>query len=265
MKNRIGFIIDLDGTMYRGQEMVEHADEFVAELIRRGIPHLFLTNNSSRTPQAVAEHLRNLGIPAEAGNVYTAAQAAARYISREKSGARVYVIGENGLLEAVNEAGLEVVEDKPDYVVQGIDRSFSYAKLAEAVRHIRSGAVYIQTNPDVLLPSDGGFMPGAGSIGAAIQTAAGRPPIVIGKPSAIIMRDAIELLGLAPDQVWVIGDNVLTDIKAGEAAGCRTALVLTGLATRANLAEALEAAGVVPDLVCDDLPGLLKRLLAHTA
>jgi len=263
MKNKIGFIIDLDGTMYRGNEMVEHADEFVLQLNRLGIPHLFLTNNSSRTPHAVAEHLRSLGIPAEADHVYTTAQAAARYISREKSSARVYVIGENGLLEAVNEAGLEVVQDEPDYVVQGIDRSFDYAKLAEAVRHIRSGAVYVQTNPDLLLPSDNGFMPGAGSIGAAIQAASGSTPVVIGKPSVIIMRDAIELLGLAPDRVWVIGDNAATDIGAGQSAGCKTALVLTGLTTRDNLSSMLEGAGVEPNLVCDNLPQLLEKVLGN--
>ena len=263
MKNKIGLIIDLDGTMYRGNQMVEHADEFVAQLIKSGIPHLFLTNNSSRTPHVVAEHLKGMGIPAEPDNVYTAAQAAARYISREQSGARVYVIGEHGLLEAVQEAELEVVQDKPDYVVQGIDRSFDYAKLAEAVRHIRSGAVYIQTNPDLLLPSDNGFMPGAGSIGAAIQAASGRSPVVIGKPSAIIMKDAIELLGLTPDQVWVIGDNAATDIRAGQAAGCKTALVLTGLTTRDNLSSMIDGAGVEPDLVCDSLPILLERLLVQ--
>lgn len=261
MKKRIGLIIDLDGTMYRGKQMVEHADEFVSKLLELDMPHLFLTNNSSRTPQAVAEHLKSLGIPAEAGNVYTAAQAAARYISREKSGANVYVIGENGLEEAVIEAGLAVVQEQPDYVVQGIDRSFNYAKLAEAVRHIRSGAVYIQTNPDLLLPSDHGFMPGAGSIGAAIQAASGCAPVVIGKPSAIIMRDAIERLDLPPERVWVIGDNAATDIKAGQAAGCRTALVLTGLTTRANLQVMLESAGAEPDLICDDLPELLSKLL----
>jgi len=264
MNNPVGLIIDLDGTMYRGKQMVEHADAFIRQLRERHVPYLFLTNNSSRTPSQVAEHLCEMGIPAEASDVYTAAQAAAAYIRRQREQAKVYLIGETGLEQASLQEGFVITrEEQPDYVVQGIDRRFSYDTLAKAVQYIRSGAVYVQTNPDLLLPSDNGFMPGAGSLGAAIQAASGAEPIVIGKPSTIIMEDAIRILDMPKDHIWVVGDNAATDVKAGYAAGCRTALVLTGLTTRDNMQQLLGRAGVVPDLVCDDLPSLLEAVLSR--
>jgi 4-nitrophenyl phosphatase len=265
MNGRIGLIIDLDGTMYRGRKMVENADLFVRRLKERSIPHLFLTNNSSRPPEQVAAHLRGLGIVAEDSSVYTAAQAAAGYVRRQREGAKVFVVGEEGLRQAIRQEGLKIVEDGPaDYVVQGIDRNFHYDVLKAAVRLIRGGAVYVQTNPDLLLPSDGELLPGAGSIGAAIQAASGASPVVIGKPSTIIMEDAIRLLGLPRDRIWVIGDNAATDVKAGRAAGCRTALVLTGLTTRDNMDVLLRQAGEQPDLICDDLLSLWDAVIGDS-
>ncbi len=261
MTARCGLIIDLDGTMYHGGKMVAYADEFVSGLRDRKIPYLFLTNNSSRTPEEVAKQLTGMGIPADAAQVYTSAQAAASYIRKKRPGAKVYVLGEPGLHAALKEAGLQqVTDEQPDYVVQGIDFSFDYAKLERAAGYIRSGADFILTNPDLLLPTDRGFIPGAGTLGAAIQAASGKQPVVIGKPSTIIMEDVIERIGLPADQVWVVGDNAATDMRAGQAAGCRTALMLTGITTRDNLQETLETAGVKPDLICDDIPALAEAL-----
>jgi 4-nitrophenyl phosphatase len=256
-----GLLIDLDGTIYKGNQMVERADEFVIRLKERGIPFLFVTNNSSRTPEAVAEHLRGMGIQAEREDVYTAAQAAAQYITEQNKGRKAAVIGESGLHQALIEAGLEITADeRPDFVVQGIDRQFTYEKLKLAVGQIREGASYILTNPDLLLPSDGGLIPGAGSISAAIQAASQVQPVVIGKPSTIIMNYAMERMDLLPENVWVIGDNMLTDIGAGKAAGCKTALVLTGITTRENLPEMIERAGFEADVVCGDLIDFLELL-----
>lgn len=264
MSNEIGLIIDLDGTMYQGKQMIPYADRFIQTLRERDIRFLFLTNNSSRPPEQVADHLGEMGIPATKEEIYTAAIAAARYIKRQKNDAIVYVVGEGGLVQAIREEGLRIVEDEsteqPDFVVQGIDRQFTYDRMARAVQFIRDGAAYVQTNPDLLLPTDGGFIPGAGSIGAAIQAASGAVPVVIGKPSTIIMNDAISILGLPAERIWVVGDNVSTDIKAGVMAGCRTALPLTGLTTRDNLEEMLERAGVTPDLTGDDLASLLDDI-----
>lgn len=262
MYREIGFIIDLDGTMYRGGQMVEAADVFIDRLQKRQIPYLFLTNNSSKAPEEVADHMKQMGIPARPDDVYTTAIAAAHYIRTNHPGASVHVIGEEGLREAIRQAGLKIVEDEqPDVVVQGIDRQFTYDKLARAVQYIRDGAVSIMTNPDLLLPNDDGFQPGAGSIGAAIQAASGQAPVVIGKPSSIIMKDAVERLGLPAERIWVVGDNAATDIKAGVNAGCRTALVLTGLTNRSNMKQLLSIASVTPDLVSEDLMSLMAELL----
>ena len=144
--------------------------------------------------------------------------------------------------------------------MQGIDFSFDYAKLERAAGYIRSGADFILTNPDLLLPTDRGFIPGAGTLGAAIQAASGKQPVVIGKPSTIIMEDVIERIGLPAGMgVRVVGDNAATDMRAGQA-GRRTALMLTGITTRDNLQETLESAGVKPDLICDDIPALAEAL-----
>ncbi|PYI55889.1 HAD-IIA family hydrolase [Paenibacillus flagellatus] len=253
------FLIDLDGTMYAGNTPIPHAAAFVDRLRELALPFLFVTNNSSRTPEAVASHLREMGIAAEPGEVVTSSQATARYVLERGRGRRVYAIGEDGLKRALAEAGLELVEDEPDFVVQGIDRDFSYRKLEAAVRFIAAGAEYVLTNPDRLLPSDGKLVPGAGAISGSIREALWVEPTVIGKPSDRIMRFALERLSADAD-VWAVGDNPATDIGAGVAAGLRTALVLTGIATPDNAAEAIAAAGVTPDLVCGSLLELLERL-----
>jgi 4-nitrophenyl phosphatase len=248
-----GFIIDLDGTLYRGNEAIPYAEAFIRKLLKEGLPFLLVTNNSSRTPSQVAAHLGELGIAVSSEAVYTSSQAAAQYLQEHQAGNTVAVIGENGLRQALEQAGFIITDDHPDTLVQGIDRQFNYDKLAAAVQMLGAGTRYVMTNPDHLLPSHAGLMPGAGSLGAAIQAASGVEPVIIGKPSPIIMNYAIRRLGLTAPDVWVIGDNMATDIRGGALAGCRTALVLTGLVTRDRVKEHTARAGVKPDLVCEDL------------
>lgn len=258
-----GFIIDLDGTMYAGSSPIRGAAAFVSRLKAARLPYLYATNNSSRRPEQVALHLQQVsGVSAGPEEVVTSAQAAARYAAGRKPGATVYAIGEEGLLHALEEAGLVLADEgeAPDYVIQGIDRSFTYDKLTAAVRFIRQGAAYILTNPDRLLPGDGGLMPGAGSLSEAISAASGMAPVIIGKPSPILLDMAVERLGLPRDDIWVVGDNLLTDIEGGYAAGCRTALVLTGVTTADNVGGKLRHSGIEPDLVCRDLLELWDRI-----
>ncbi|MFD0711665.1 HAD-IIA family hydrolase [Paenibacillus sp. GCM10027626] len=260
MRKLGGLLIDLDGTLYHGNTMIDGADRLIRGLERLNLPYLFVTNNSSAAPEAVAERLKSMGIPAEPQHVCTSAQAAAAYICDRYQDGRVFVVGEHGLEHALLEAGLQVVQEKPNVVVQGIDRHLTYERLAAAVSHIRSGADYILTNPDVLLPSDKGFIPGAGSISAMLERASGAEPTVIGKPSAIMMNYALSRIGLPVEQVWVIGDNPATDIAAAHAVGCRSALVLTGLATETNYKELLGRANCHADEVIGDLHLLLQRI-----
>jgi 4-nitrophenyl phosphatase len=270
-----GFLIDLDGTLYAGRNPIPYAYEFIALLQHKKLPFLLLTNNSSRMPEEVTAHLYEVsGIQAAAQHIYTSAQAAAQYIVDQQGHKTVYCIGEKGLIRTLEEADLKVMTSdgetghlafKPDqpppkYVVQGIDRQFTYEKLKHAVQFIAQGAAFINTNPDHLLPSEGGLQPGAGAIAAAIEAASQVKPIVIGKPSSIIMHYAIQRLNLAPSEIWVIGDNIRTDIGGGKLAGCRTALVLTGLATSENVQEQIQASGIHPDLVCAHLMALAEEL-----
>jgi 4-nitrophenyl phosphatase len=257
-----GFLLDLDGTLYHGDAPIPYAPEFIGWLRQQGFPYLYVTNNSSRTPEQVAAHLEKVGIEASPEEVLTSSQAAALYMKERNTSRRVFAVGEIGLQQALHQAGFtEAVEgESPDFVVQGIDRTFSYEKLAAAVRHIRNGAAFVLTNPDHLLPSNNELRPGAGSIAAAIERASQIEPTVIGKPSPIIMNYAIAKLGLPREQVWVVGDNLLTDIQGGLAAGCRTALVLSGLVSKATLEQEQQRTGVRAELVCTHLMELAERL-----
>ncbi|MNB78715.1 putative hydrolase YutF [compost metagenome] len=260
MDNIGGLLIDLDGTLFHGGRMIPGADMLIEGLRKEGIPFLFVTNNSSRTAAGVAAHLRNMGIEAKAEEVCTSSLAAARYIAGELPEARVAILGEEGLIDACRTAGLNIVEDDPQFVVQGIYRAFTYASLAQASRWIMGGARFVLTNPDLMLPSDDGVMPGAGTIGAAIEAASGVAPVVIGKPEAHLITYAASILGIKPEEAVVVGDNMRTDISAGVSAGCRTVLVLTGLTTADNLEHYKSVTGVTPDEICGDLAELMAML-----
>lgn len=258
-------LFDLDGTLYRGDARIEGADRLVAKLTGQGVPCWFVTNNSTRTPAEVAAHLRHLDIPAEEDRVVTSAMAAAYYVKSRHPGADAFVIGEHGLREAVREAGLRLLTgeddgEKASVVVQGLDRKLTYETLRQAIAHLLDGAAFVQTNPDRLLPMEGSFLPGAGTIGAALEAATGIKPVVIGKPSSILMDYALRLAGASPARTWVIGDNPHTDIAAGVGAGCPTVLVLTGYCDESNRERECARAGVVPDAICDALEDL-QRLI----
>lgn len=253
-------LFDLDGTLYRGNEPIPGAGQLISDLQRKGIPCLYVTNNSTRTALEVTEHLHVMGIPAEERMVVTSAQAAAYYIQENHPRARTFVIGEKGLHEALLDQGIHIIGNDDDddeqlqyaeVVVQGLDRKLNYERMTLAVKHLLHGAIFIQTNPDRLLPVDGGFLLGAGSIGAALEAASGIQPIVIGKPSEIMMNYTLKKAGTASDRSWVIGDNPYTDLAAGRNAGCPTILVLTGLCTKDNWEVHCQAAGVQPHAVCE--------------
>ncbi|MFD1990126.1 TIGR01457 family HAD-type hydrolase [Paenibacillus nicotianae] len=263
--NRKGLLIDLDGTLYHGDTVIEGASAWIQDLQSKQIPYLFVTNNSSRTPQGVADHLTHLGIPASAAQVCTSAMAAAYYIAQQSPASSVYVIGEDGLKQAATEHGLQLTEEQPDYVLQGIDRQFTYEKLTKALRLIAGGAKFILTNPDLQLPSHDGLLPGAGTIGASIVAATGIEPVVIGKPSAILMEYALERLGLPAKDAIVVGDNLLTDIAAGAAAGCVTVLVLSGITTTDNISTHEAKAGVKADIICQDLAEVISALELYSS
>ncbi|WP_110928601.1 TIGR01457 family HAD-type hydrolase [Bacillus massiliglaciei] len=235
MKSYQGYLIDLDGTMYRGTEEIAEAANFIEQLRKREIPYLFVTNNSSRTPAQVASKLRDFRIPTTEEQVFTTSMATANFIAERKADAAVYAIGEEGILEALKEKGLTLTEEKPEFVVVGIDRGITYEKLAIACLGVRNGAKFISTNGDIAIPTERGLLPGNGALTSVITVSTQVEPIFIGKPEAIIVEQALKVLGVPKDQVLMVGDNYDTDILAGINAGIDTLLVHTGVTSREHL------------------------------
>lgn len=236
MRKYRGYLIDLDGTMYRGTELIKEAADFVKKLRELDLPYLFVTNNSSRTPAQVAEKLRSFTIAAGEEQVFTTSMATANYIFEQKSDASVYVIGEEGIKNALMEKGLTFAEEHADYVVVGIDRLINYEKLATACLAVRNGAVFISTNGDIAIPTERGLLPGNGSLTSVITVSTQTKPTFIGKPESIIMEQALQVLGTSKEETLMVGDNYDTDILAGMNAGLDTLLVHTGVTTKELLA-----------------------------
>jgi len=249
MKKYKGYLIDLDGTMYRGTELIEEAALFVRKLREQNIPYLFVTNNSSRTPQQVATKLRDFGIPTTDEQVFTTSMATANYVVQKKRDATVYCIGEEGLRNALAEKGIKQAEENVDFVVCGIDREITYEKFVTACLAVRAGATFISTNADIAIPTERGLLPGNGSLTSVIAVSTATQPIFIGKPEAIIMEQALKVLGTSKDETIMVGDYYDTDILAGMNAGLDTLLVHTGVTTK----ELLKGYDRQPTYVLDSL------------
>lgn len=230
-----GYLIDLDGTMYKGAEKIPAAPRFIQRLREAAVPFLFLTNNSTSTPEDVAVRLTDhFGIEAYKEEVYTSSLATADYLTTlgVKS---VYVIGEKGLREALKQAGFQEDEESPDAVVVGLDREVTYKDFETATLAIHNGAHFIGTNKDTNLPTERGLVPGAGSLVALLERATRQQPKFIGKPESIIMDEALQRIGLTKEEVLMVGDNYETDILAGLENGIDTLLVFTGFTSEEDL------------------------------
>ncbi|MFC1463134.1 HAD-IIA family hydrolase [Verrucomicrobiota bacterium] len=243
-----GILLDLDGTIYWGQKEVAGASGFVREQQEAGIRCLFVTNRSNRTPERIRDQLGGYGIACETGDILTSGQATAQYIGSGK----VYCVGEDGLVAALEEAGLTVTDESAGFVVVSFDRFFTYDKMTTACRLIDGGARYIATNPDRCLRTEDGLVPGTGAIVASVTAGCGIDPVVIGKPERFIFDMAVKHLGMDYDQVIAVGDNLDTDIPAGHRAGIRTVLMLTGISSR----DDLDGAAVKPTWVAENFAEL---------
>ncbi len=230
-----GYLIDLDGTVYNGTEKIPAAVEFVKELNEKHIPYLFLTNNSTKHPRDVAEKLRSMEIEATEAQVLTTSMATAKYVSEQHPGAKVYPIGEEGLIMALEAEGLVLTDDDPDYVVMGLDREINYEKLSIGALAIRNGAKFVATNGDIKLPSERGFLPGAGSVISVLAVTTEVEPTFIGKPEPIMVEQALDVLGTSKRETLMVGDNYYTDILAGIHAGVDSLLVFTGVTVPEDL------------------------------
>ena len=247
-----GFLIDMDGVIYRGNQPIPGAEKFIAELQSRKIPFLFLTNNSQRTRRDVAMKLQRMGIDAQDTDVFTCSMATARFLARQKPHGTAYVIGEGGLLHALHQNGYAVVDHDPDYVVVGEGRSFTMEQIELAVRMIFNGAKLIATNLDPNCPTAHGPRPGCGAIVAMLESATGVKAFSVGKPSPIMMREARTQLGLRTEHTTMIGDTMDTDILGGVQMGARSILVLSGGTKR----EDVPRYAYQPDLIVDSIADL---------
>lgn len=251
---RRGFLIDMDGVIYRGGELIPGADLFVRSLLDRNIPFLFLTNNSQRTRRDVATKLNRMGIPITEKHVFTCAMATARFLAKQKPNGTAYVIGEGGLLTALHQNGYSIVDKAPDYVVVGEGRTLSFDSLETAVQMICDGAKLIATNLDPNCPTSKGTRPGCGAIVSLLEAATGVKSFSVGKPSPVMMRAARKELNLAASETIMIGDTMETDILGGVQLGYFTALVLSGTTQRRDLRHY----GYRPDLIIDSIASLVN-------
>ncbi len=228
-------LFDLDGTLYRGNEVIDGAVPAVQRLVDAGVRVAYVTNNSTQTRQIFSEKLSRMGFLCTPELVYGTAYGAAREAAR-RGFSRIAVVGEPGLKESLAEAGTEIVDfdDRPEAVIVGLCRTFTYDLMKAAMAAIRSGAFFIATNEDATFPIEGGgFIPGAGSVVAAIKTCSQTEPFVVGKPNPNLIQLAISELGVSAAETLVVGDRLDTDIEAGIRAGCAVHLVLTGVESEA--------------------------------
>ena len=246
-------LFDLDGVLYRGEGAVPSAPPTLAELRRRGVRPVFLTNNSSRTPLQVAEKLRGIGIEAEPAEVVTSALATAELLA-ERGGGGAFVIGQDGVREALSDAGIAIVDGDPeeaDLVVVGYDGGATYGSLKRASLLVQRGARLVATNADGSYPAADGLWPGAGALLAVITTTTGAEPEIVGKPFAPLFEAGRRRGG--GGHPLVVGDRLDTDIEGAARLGWDSMLVLTGVSGR----EDVERLGIVPTVIAEDVSALL--------
>lgn len=253
-------IVDLDGTVWRGDEVIPGAAEGIAALRDAGLEIQFVTNSTGVDREAFPATLESMGIPGDAGGLSTSASATAAYLAEHHPDADVYVVGSDVLFDEIRAAGLTVVSDpepdsRPtrgepaDVVVAGKAYDIDYDLLTETLWAFDSGTLFVATNTDRTFPTEEGLKPGAGCTIGAIEGMTGRDPLVVGKPSEHMADAVTERLGVAPGDCLVVGDNLHTDILMGERAGMETALVLTGATREAEIG----GSGIEPDHVIDSL------------
>lgn len=252
--SKTGFLIDMDGVIYRGHRAIRGAAEFVARLQTLGHPFLFLTNNSQRSRRDIRLRLRRMDMEVEEGHVFTCAMATARFLARQHPGGTAYVIGEGGLLNALHRNGYAVDDQRPDYVIVGEGKTLSMEMLEKAVTFVNGGARLIATNLDPNCPTEHGMRPGCGAIVRAIEAATGRTALALGKPSPITMCEAARELGTPPERTVVIGDTMATDILGGVQLGYTTVLVLSGGTSKKEVQDFAYR----PTLVVDSIADLLS-------
>jgi 4-nitrophenyl phosphatase len=258
-----GFVLDMDGVLYRGSHVIQEAPAFINALRAAGVAFTIATNNSTLSAAQYVAKLAGMGIDATEENIVTSSKATVAYLrSKYPQGTRIFVVGMAALKEAIFGDGY-YVEGQRDaqVVVSGADFELTYAALRVACLAIRDGADYVATNADVTFPAEDGLVPGSGAIVAALRAATSVDPVVVGKPSPVMVEACIQLMGLDKQHAVMLGDRLDTDILAGQRADVRTVLVLTGVST----VQEVQATGIAPDVIFPTLAPLTTALHARLA
>jgi NagD protein len=235
LRRKSGFIIDMDGVIYHGNQLIPGVIEFIGWLEAQKKKFLFLTNSSERSPRELQQKLERLGVHVGEEHFYTSALATAAFLKSQQPGGSVFAIGESGLINALYDAGLTMNDVNPDYVVVGESKAYTYDKITHAIRLVLKGAKLIGTNPDVTGPTDQGLVPATGALMAPIELATGSKAYYVGKPNPLIMRNALKKLDCRREDAVIIGDRMDTDIIAGIESEIETVLVLSGVTAEADI------------------------------
>jgi HAD superfamily hydrolase (TIGR01457 family) len=252
-----GFLLDMDGTFYLSDRLLEGALRFIDVLKRQRKTFLFLTNNSSKDRHQYAEKISRLGLPIPDEAVLTSGEATALYLRDRSPAARLFVVGTPFLEEEFRQHGFELVRQEPQFAVLGFDTTLTYEKLWALCDLVRAGVPYIATHPDFNCPTEKGYMPDVGAMMAFVKAATGREPdLVVGKPNRLIVDAAAVKLGLHVQDLAMIGDRLYTDIALGQSSGITTILVLSGETKAGDLRDSR----FQPDYVFENLGGVADRL-----
>lgn len=251
------FALDMDGTIYLGEKWIDGAREFLDAVDRAGKQYLFLTNNSSKNPQAYVEKLERMGLPVESDRIVTSGEATIDYLKKNFPGKSVYLLGNELLKEEFAKEGIILDEKNAEVVVVGFDTTLNYEKMCRVCDLVREGLPYISTHPDYNCPTETGFIPDAGAIHAFIHASAFRyPDHIIGKPNGDIMDYLVRRTGAKKSQTAMVGDRLYTDVAAGVNNGYTGILVLSG---EAGLKD-VEESEVIPDLIFSSVKEMIPFL-----
>jgi NagD protein len=248
------YLIDMDGVLVSGSRIIPGADAFVRRLHERNLKFLVLTNNPLYTPRDLAHRLSITGLDIPADRIFTSAMATARFLQAQKDRGTAFVIGESGLTTAIHDAGFVITDHDPDYVVLGETHTYNLELVTKAIRLVAAGAHFIATNPDPSGPSESGVVPACGAMAALIEAASGMSPFFVGKPNPLMMRTALNYLGVHSEHTVMVGDRMDTDIIAGVQSGMDTILVLSGVTTRQDVLRFPYQPTTIVDSVADIAP-----------
>lgn len=235
LRNKQGYISDMDGVIYHGNCILPGVKEFVDWLYKEDKPFLFLTNSSERSPRELRQKLSRMGLDVDESHFYTSALATAKFLAEQAPGCSAYVIGAPGLVNALYDVGITMNDVNPDYVVVGETDSYNYNMIIKAVQLVNKGARLVGTNPDMTGPSELGIIPACQALVAPIALSTGKPPYYVGKPNPLMMRTGLKMLNVHSADAVMIGDRMDTDIVAGMESGLMTALVLSGVTSLDNI------------------------------